>query len=115
MAEYYEGRQFCQAKDACLKVPQQANHLNTTAKPPAPAGVMDLIETAHAAMEALQDSIAILRDVLFPVTIPESVGEPCNSIGLPSDAPAITALDALIARLYATRNDIIQLTKNTRI
>jgi hypothetical protein len=93
----------------------QAVSMNQCSPPPTPAGVMELIETAHAVLGTLQDSIGTLRAVLHPVTLPAPDGEESNCQQAPSDAPAVSALRALIARIDGTRDGVVELTKSVRV
>jgi hypothetical protein len=93
----------------------QAASTNQCSAPPTPAGVMDLIETAHAALGGLQDSLGTLRAVLHPVTLPLlDSGEGCLQQA-PSDAPAVSALRALIDRISSTQGGVIELAKSIRV
>lgn len=110
-----------QAVDAVMQKQQWAAQQQQQAAqyvppPPAPpSGVMDLIESAHAALGDLQDSIGALRAVLHPVTLPAvDGGEGCLQQA-PSDAPAVSALRALIERIRGTQAGVIELAKSLRV
>lgn len=111
-------QQLGQAEYAAMKRQLQAiqpGYAEIAPQPAPPAGVMDLIENAHGALGDLQGSIATLCAVLHPVTLPLQDG--CNQScqEAPSDAPAVSALRALISRIHTARDSVAELTKSVRV